>query len=565
MKLYSSRFVALVFLLVLISLPACHKPAVVPKGGVLSYRVTTAPRSFNYILIEDESSVLIAFYLIGGRLVEFDHSLQNYKPGIAESWRRAADGRTFDVVLREGVRFSDGHSLTSDDVAFTLRALYDEKTPSPAFRDPLLIDGRPIEISVVDARRFHLKFPTPVAAPEPYIANMAVLPRHILEADFNRGAFRDAYSVGADPKTIVTAGAFKVEEVAQGGRITLGRNPYYWKKDQNGAALPYLEKILIETVRDPNNAFLQLDQGSVDIIDRLRPADVAALGGKPGKVNLVDAGAGLNTDEFWFNLTDRVSPEKRAWFNDVRFRRAISHAVDRESIARNILKGYATPLYSLVSVGNRAWVSNKLPRTDYNLDQARALLGEAGFTWRGAPGSAQCFDARGKRVEFTMLVPAESAMRQTLATALKEDLRRLGIEMKIAPIEFANMSMRIFQSLDYDAALLGATITEPDPSSYSNVLRSVSPTHPWHPNQPRPATEWEARIDELFIEQAREANPERRRELFCQIQTILAEQMPVIPIVARHISIGVNKRVKNHRPSALLPYSLWNAEELSIE
>jgi peptide/nickel transport system substrate-binding protein len=581
MGLASRRFGLCASLVVLWTFSAC-RPAASPaqqnlsssnervigqRGGSLSYRVTAPPQTFNYLTAADEPSLLVAFYLLGGRLVEFDHDARTYAPGVAASWKLNSDGRTVEVTLREGAKFSDGHPLMAEDVGFTLRAIYDERTASPIFRDALLIGGRQIEFSApasVDNRHLRLVFPEPVAAPESYLSNLAVLPRHVLEADFQRGALREAYGLTADPQRIVTAGAFAVQAAAPGERLTLRRNPHYWKKDRAGTPLPYLDQLVIEVVSDANNAITRLQHGTLDLIDRLRPADYVALRSAAGAVRAVDAGPGLSTDHFWFNLTPKADAAKRAWFNDARFRRAVSHAVDRESIAKLTLQGLATPLYDFVSPGNRAWVAQDLPRTPYDLEQARALLREAGFVTRGTSEAPELFDATGHRVEFTLLVPTESQPRVAMATVVQEDLAKLGIKMQVAPLEFGEMSRRIFQSFEYAAALLGASVSEPDPSSYANFLRSSSPSHQWHPKQAQPATAWEARIDALVVEQSRETNLERRRASFREIQAILAERLPVIPLAARHLTAAANRRVGNHRPSALLPYSLWNAEELFV-
>jgi peptide/nickel transport system substrate-binding protein len=244
----------------------------------------------------------------------------------------------------------------------------------------------------------------------------------------------------------------------------------------------------------------------------------------------------------------------------VRFRRAVSHAIDRQTLASVTLQGLATPLYGFISPGNRTWAAKDLPRTDYDLEKARTLLKEAGFVLRGA----ELFDAKGNRVELTLIVPVESQPRTQMATVVQEDLAKLGIKLQLAPIEFGELTRRVSQSFDYDAALLGTSPSEPDPSAYANVLRSSSPFNQWHPKQAKPATAWEARIDELIALQGRESNLEKRRALFQEIQQILAEQLPVIPIVSRHLASASNQRIGNHRPSTMLPYSLWNAEELFV-
>ncbi|HEX8846034.1 MAG TPA: ABC transporter substrate-binding protein [Pyrinomonadaceae bacterium] len=542
------------------------------RGGSITYRLTTPAQSFNYLMAKEETGLVVAFFLIGGRLVDFDQDQQRHVPGLAESWKRADDGRTIEVTLRDGLKFSDGHALTADDVLFTMRALYDERTQSPLFRDAMLINDRPIETTVVDARHLKMTFPETVAAPEGYLFNVVVLPRHALEEDFNKGTLKDAWNIASDPQRIVTAGAFAVESATPGESVKLKRNPNYWKKDSAGNQLPYLDSILIEFIADANNAITRLQQNAIDIIDRIPPSDYAAMRTPQGNVRVRDLGPGLSTDHLWFNLNEGtqngkpiVDPVKRAWFADVRFRRAVSHAIDRNTIFKSNLQGLATPLYGFVSPGNKTWAAADIPPTEYDLEKARALLTEAGFTTRGAADAPELYDAKGNRVEFTLIVPAETKPRQQMAAVIQEDLAKLGIRMQIAPIDTQALTARWMQSYDYDAVLLGLSLTDTDPSSYANMLLSNSSSHQWYPKQPQPATPWEARIDELMAQQAHETDLERRKASFREIQMIMAEQLPVIPIVARHITTAANNRVGNHRPGPILPYSLWNAEELFVK
>ncbi len=541
------------------------------RGGSVSYRVATPPKTFNYVMASDVDTLVVTLYLMGGRLAEFDHDAQRYAGALAESWQWAADERTLEVTLRDGLRFSDGHPLTADDVVFSLRAIYDERTGSPIFRDAMTIGGRPIEAAVVDGRRLRLIFPEPVAAPENYLSNLAVLPRHILEEDFNKGTFKDAYAITSDAPRIVVAGAFMADAVTPGERIALKRNPNYWKKDQAGTALPYLDGLVIEITSDANNGMARLGQGTLDIFDRIRPTDYASLRTSQGSVRAYDLGPGLLTDHIVFNQNlgqqngkSVVDPTKSAWFTDVRFRRAISHAIDRASIASSTLQGLATPLYGFVSPGNKGWAATDLPRTEYDPGRARTLLTEAGFQLRGTQDAPELYDGKGNRVEWTLVVPAESEPRVAMAAVIQEDLARLGMKVQIATIENSQVTARLSQSYEYDAILFGTSVTEPDPSSYTNFLRSSSPSHQWYPKQEKPATPWEARIDELIAAQARERDTQRRAAVFREIQQILVDQLPVIPIVTRHITSAANTRVGNYRPSPLFPYSLWNVEELFV-
>lgn len=543
------------------------------RGGSLTYRVTSPPKTFNYILAADEPSILVAFFLTGSRLVELDHDKQTYKPALAESWQLSADGKSVEVTLRDGLKFSDGHALTSEDVAFTLRALYDERVTSPIYRDGLLVGGKPIEVTVADARRLRLSFAESIAVPENYMSNLNVLPRHVLEAELGKNALAQSYSVTSDPARIVTAGAFAVESSTPGERVVLKRNPHYWKRDARGDALPYLDRLVVEVITDENNALTRLRQDTLDVMDRVRPTDFASLRAGQGTTQARDLGPGLYADNIWFNLNPGtrddgkpiVDPLKLSWFNDVRFRRAVSHAIDRKSIAVNTWQGLATPLDSFVSSGNRAWVATDVPPAVYDLERARTLLREAGFTVRGTDAAPELVDAKGNRVEFTLIAPAGTEVRVKSAIVIQEDLKKLGMNVQVAPIENAQLSARINGSYDYEAVLYGTSTSEPDPSSYTDMLRSDSAQHFWHPKQAKPATDWEARLDELTTRQAHEVDRQRRHDIFRDIQLLMAEQLPVIPIVTRHIAVAANKRVGNYRPSPLPPFSLWNAEELFVK
>src|SRR5262244_1086579 len=172
MRFIILRQLALPALLVLVcAASACRSCGPVSKragsrrGGKIIYRVASAPATFNYLLVTDENSLTVAFYLMGGRLIEFDHKKQQYVPGLAESLRRLDDGRTVELTLRDGIKFSDGHPITAEDVIFTLRAIYDERTASPIFRDAMMIGNRQIEASIPEGadgqsgRRLRFVFP----------------------------------------------------------------------------------------------------------------------------------------------------------------------------------------------------------------------------------------------------------------------------------------------------------------------------------------------------------------------------------------------------------------------
>lgn len=542
------------------------------RGGEITYRVAGAPNTFNYLLAEDEPTIIVTLYLLTSRLVEFDHRTQQFVAGLAESWTTDADGKTVNVKLREGLKFSDGEALTSDDVIFTLAAIYDERTQAVNFRDAMLVDDKPIATKKIDERNLQLVFPKTVASVENYLINLGVLPEHALKADFDAGKLAGSWKITATPESVVSSGPFVVAKTTASQQIEFARNPHFYKTDNKGTQLPYLDKLNVEVIEDPNKTFVDLNRGAVDLADKIRATDFAELTKNGGSITAKDAGPGLGVDHLWFNLNTNArdgkplaNQVKRAWFADKRFRQAIASAVDRDSIAANTLQGLATPLNGFVSPANRVWAKKDIAKINYDLAAAERLLTQAGFQKRGTPESPILYDAQNNAVEFSLAVQIESEPRKLMAAVIQQDLAKLGIKMSVVPIETKALMEKWSKTFDYDAILLGISQGDTEPSSYQNFLLSSGALHQWQPDQKTPASEWEAKIDKLFVEQTIERDATKRRTLFDEIQSTMRDELPVIPIVARHVPSAANSKIGNWSPSSILPYSIWNVEELYIK
>ncbi len=540
------------------------------RGGSLTYRLAAPPKTLNYLMTADEPTLIAAFSLMMGRLVDLDHRTQKFVPGLAESWT-TEDGQTVNVKLREGLKFSDGQPLTVDDVIFSLAAIVDEKVKSPAFRDAMLVDDKPIETKKISDTEMQFIFPRPVASAENYLVNLGVLPRHILEADLKSGKLGEAWKIDSPPANIVTSGPFKVKAAVPGERVEFVRNEHYYKKDAAGTQLPYLDALTLEVVPDANNTFTRLSQGSIDAADRIRPTDFTEFTKGQGEMLGYDAGPGLGIDHIILNQntaapdgTPLNNAKKRAWFADKRFRQAIATAIDRESIANVTLQGLASPLYGFVSPGNRIWLGSGVTKINFDTKAAEQMLSDAGYKKSGTPDAPVLTDAQNEPVEFTLLVPAENEPRKLMAAVVQQDLAKLGIKMQVVPLENAAVQERLQKTYDYDAILFGLSQTDVEPSSYASFLQSTGSNHQWQPKQKTPATEWEKRIDELFDQQASERDQQKRMAIFAEIQTIFREELPTIPLVARHVVAAANKKIGNFAPSGIVPYSLWNVEEIFI-
>lgn len=573
MRQHSFRFAAFVLLLALIASAACRQTAdnnastgrtTGVRGGRLVATDRNPPQTLNYLLAKDTYTFAVCS-LLTGRLVDLDHDTQNFVPALAESWQPGDGGRTVTLKLRDGLKFSDGAPLTADDVLFTLQVAYDEKL-NTIFRDALMIDGQPMKASKVDERTVKLELPRAVAAIEPLLYNVGVMPRHKLLAAYERGEFGKAWATTSAPAEFATSGPFVLKEFVGGQRTVLARNDHYWKKDASGTALPYLDELVIEAVPDANTQMLKFQQGEVDVLDNLRPADYALLVQQPGNLTVKDFGPGVRTDFLYFNLNDGkdadgkpfVDPAKRAWFADVRFRRAMAHALDRPAMVQNVFRGLATPLDGLVPPSNKRWVNAGLPRYDYNQSRAKELLQEAGFKLNAQKALE---DGAGHAVEFTLLVAENQPERKQMAAIIQEDLGKLGIKVNVAPVEAAAFNDFVLKKFTYDAAVHGSASTDTDPSSYSAVLKTDGTQHYWFMNQ-KQAGAWEQQLNKAMEEQDVTSDPAARKQKFDEAQRVLAEQLPLIPLVVRHHVSGAKNTLGNYRSSPLPPRSLWNADEL---
>src|SRR5262249_9160635 len=159
---------------------------------------------------------------------------------LAEAWTTDQAGRKYTLTLRDGVRFSDGHPFTADDVLFTFQAVYDAVTHS-VLADPLMVGGKPLQAAAIDARTGTVTFPSAFAPGLRVLSELPILPKHKLEGALKAGTFAGTWSLSAAPSDIVGLGPFVLQEYQPGQRIVLARNPNYWRKDASGTALPYLD------------------------------------------------------------------------------------------------------------------------------------------------------------------------------------------------------------------------------------------------------------------------------------------------------------------------------------
>jgi peptide/nickel transport system substrate-binding protein len=188
-------------------------------------------------------------------------------------------------------------------------------------------------------------------------------------------------------------------------------------------------------------------------------------------------------------------------------------------------------------------------------------LQAAGFSWSAA---GELIDSSGSPVKFTILASASNSQRTQMATIIQQDVKELGVSADVVPLEFRSVVDRIFQTHDYDAAILGLGGGDVDPNSQMNVWLSTGNDHVWDLGESHPATNWEAEIDQLMKKQLSTLKPQTRKQLYDRVQEIVAEDLPVISLVSPNVLVAAKDQISNFKPAALDPHTLWNAPELFL-
>jgi len=411
--------------------------------------------------------------------------------------------------------------------------------------------------------------PQPYAAAERIFDGLAMLPRHILEKPYREGRFLQSWAVNTAPSEVVGLGPFRVKQYLAGQRMVLERNPYYWKTDQNARRLPYLDELVFLFVGSEDAQVMRFEAGETDMVSRLSAENFAMLTREQSRngSQLVDLGPSLEYNFLVFNLNDLSGKKldgtaaKQAWFRNLKFRQAVSAAINRDSIVKLVYGSRGTALWGNVGPGNKLWVNQAISHPQRSLDTARQLLKSAGFSWNG---SGQLLDSSGKAVEFSVITSSSSTQRMKMATLLQDDLAHIGIQVHVVPLDFRAMIDRVFQSLDYEAAVMGLGGGDPDPNPEMNVWLSSGSTHLWHLGEIQPASEWEREIDQLMQQQMITLNYAKRKRLYDRVQQLIAENLPFIFLATPNVLAGAKAQVGNFHPAILDHYTLWNADQLYL-
>jgi peptide/nickel transport system substrate-binding protein len=553
-------------------------------GGKMTDAILSDPKTFNLWVSADATSTGVASPLYSALIERNPYTLE-WEGALADLPSISTDGLTWTFKLKPDLKWSDGAPLTADDVIFTLDLMYDEKVQYNG-RETMLFgvpDGKggfkqvPMTYTKLDARTVEFKLPVRYAPARDVLA-FPIAPKHKLYKYWAKGqpnstAVNPVWGADADVKEIVSSGPWVITEYKVSQRIVYGRNPHYYKKDEQGRQLPYLDQYVSLIVPDANTATLKFTAGETDVLAvKQNDYKLVKSGAEKGNYSVRNLGPTTSTSFLSLNMNPKSKPAKEnpelfKLFNDARFRQALSHAIDREKIARNTFAGLAKPGYGPETPANKAFYSPDIPKFEYNLEAAKEKLKEIGL--KDSDGDGKLEMSNGKTVRFNILTNVENDLRVGQTTIITEDLKKIGLDVSYTPIAFNTLLSRVdnkpekgkpYPPFDWQAMVLGLT-GGIEPVNGKNVWMSSGNMHQWYPYQEKPATPWEAKIDELFRKGAEEMDETKRKAIYAEFQKIVGEQQPYIYTVVPDALSAMRNKYGNVKPSPLGGVT-WNIEEI---
>ncbi|ERN42492.1 ABC-type dipeptide transport system, periplasmic component [Rubidibacter lacunae KORDI 51-2] len=547
----------------------------------LVFSIPSDPTTFNAPLNDSLYSRYVLRPINEG-LIDIDGLTGEVIPALAESWEISDDRLRIIFTLREGLQWSDGEPLTASDVVFSYDKIYlNEKIPI-GVRDILRIgeSGTFPAVRKLDDRRVEFAVPEPFAPFLRFAGGLYILPEHVLASsleDSDAGGnlkYLSTWTTGADPRTVIGAGPYRIVRYVPSQRTILERNPYYWRKGKDGEPQPYIERLVVQTIESADNQLIAFRTGDLDILS-VSPKQFRLLKREEARGGYtIYNGGPVNSKSFLtFNLnraldengTPFVDPVKQRWFQNKAFRQAVAYAIDREQIKNTTYRGLGAIQHSPIVIQSPFYLSPEegLKTYSYDPERAHSLLTNAGFQY---DADGLLFDADGNRVRFRMLVT-----RPDSAVQIVQDLEAIGIRTDLQVLQF-NAMIKKLDRRDWDTCLLGFGGGSLDPHGGFNVWYSGGSLHTFNqgpiPGQPPiqgwEVSDWEREIDRLFIAGVGELDEEKRKAIYGEFQQIVAEQVPFIYLINPLSLSAIRDRIQNIKYTAL-DSALWNLYELDVE
>jgi peptide/nickel transport system substrate-binding protein len=451
---------------------------------------------------------------------------RGFTPRLARSWEWAADSMSIAFAIDPRARWHDGRPVRASDVRFTLRLLKDPKAATQYTALLENVDSISVRDSLTAVAWFKKR------TPEQFYElahQVFVLPEHVL-----KDIPGDKLATSDAAMKPVGSGRFRLARFEPGVRVELLADTTHYR------GRPKLDRVIIAFVPDPSAAITQLFSGQADWFENL-PPDVLSRADSSTIVKKVPY-LGLQSIYLGFNHRDpkRIAAP-HAIFADRRVRQALSMALDRQSMLRNVFDTNGV-LGSGPFSRTRADTSVRLP--PFDRAHAAALLDSAG--WRTGPDGIRT--RNGRPLRFGVLVPASSQVRMRYAVLLQEQLKAIGATADVESIDFRAFVDRL-QSGSFDAVLNGLS-SDPARSGIRQNWGTVG-FLPAGQNYVRYSNRT---VDALFDSAAATFNPARAEQYYHRAFQTLVDDAPAVWLYDVLTIAGAHKRI---RPEGLRPDGWW--------
>lgn len=484
-------------------------------GGTLVIASSQVPRHLNPA-VQSGIATAVPGTQIFASLLRYDGEW-NPHPYLAKDWKVAEDGLSVTLHLVEGAKFHDGAPITSDDVKFSIETVK-ANHPFQTMFAPVSAVETPDAGTVV----IKLSQPHPALLLALSSALCPIIPKHV-------------YGDGQDVKTHpansapVGSGPFKLEEFKPGEQITLVKNPDFFI-----AGRPYLDKIVIRIIKDPNALLIAMENGEADMYPFMAGSQEIRRLEKVDRLAITDKGYAAVGPINWLAFNTVKAP-----LNDVKVRQAIAYAIDRTFITKALHRGVSKPQRSPI-VESSPFFNPDIPAYDVDLDKANALLDEAGHK-AGADGI---------RFKLTAdFIPGPAEQQQSIAEYLKSQLKKVGIDVEVrAAPDFPTWAKRVSTG-DFDMTM-DVVFNWGDPviGVHRTYLSSnIKPGVIWSNTQGYS----NPKVDELLAKAAVEIDPAKRKAFYDEFQMIVGEDLPIYWINTTPYHTASDKRLGN------VPESIW--------
>lgn len=460
-------------------------------------------------------------------MLEYDNATLTHKPRLAESWDIAEDHLTYTFHLRKDARFSDGTPLTAHDVKFTFDKVKDPLVDAPHLRNYY---ADIVACDVVDDHTIRF------TANKPYFKHLTmiggglyIMPRHVYgDGDFNK------HPANRKP---IGSGPYAFESWETGARITLTRNENYW------GPKPKILKRQFVFIDTWDAAQQVMAKGELDYMVNVTPEIYVDKMQTPRFQEVANCFR-YSSSSYTYIAWNSRKPQ----FEDKMVRRALTMLLDRELIRETFYHGLARQVVSDFFIDGPDYNKNLQP-WPFDPEQAKQLLDAAG--WKDSDGDG-LRDKGGVPFRFEVLIRNGSHASETIASLHQEELRRVGVEMTIRPLEWATLIQRIDER-NFDVVYM----------AWMSALIEEDPFQIWHSSQADKGSNLVAFKNEeadRIMEQARlEFDPQKRSILYHRFNEIIHEEQPYTFLYTIQDIEAVHKRFHGVKlyPLGLDPREWW--------